>query len=112
MIVLKMCSTRHVDESSSEETRRMEPNRSSLNTHEWIVRRLELAPGHPVVQQLCRKCGRAFVEDVSTGERKAVHVSVFKLNPLAIEVTDRWLSENCPTERLTADEADRRQISK
>jgi len=90
----------------------MEANGSSLNTHDWIVRRLELAPGHPVVQQLCRKCGRAFVEDVSTGERQAVHVSVFNLKPLAYEVTTRWLSENCPTERLTADEADRRQISK
>jgi hypothetical protein len=90
----------------------MEANRSSLNSHDWIVRSLELAPGHPFVQQLCRKCGRAFVEDVSTGERQAVHVSVFKLNPLANEVTTRWLSENCPAEHLKADEVDRRQISK
>ena len=90
----------------------MEANRSSLNSHDWIVRCLELAPGHPFVQQLCRKCGRAFVEDVSTGERQAVHVSVFKLNPLACEVTTRWLSENCPAEHLKADEVDRRQISK
>ena len=90
----------------------MQTYRPSLNTHDWIIRRLELAPGHPVVQQLCRKCGRAFVENVSTGERQAVHVSVFKLNPLCPEVTDRWLSENCPAERLAADEADRRQLSK
>jgi hypothetical protein len=86
----------------------METNFSSWNTHVWTTRRLELAPGQPLTQQVCRECGRAFVDECSTGKRYAVHVSIFKFHRLCDEVTSRWLAEKCPAERLMADEADRK----
>ncbi len=85
----------------------MEMNLSSSRTHDWISRRLELVPGQPLIQQVCHECGRGFVDECSTGEQYAVHVSIFKLHRLSDEVTSRWLSEKCPAECLTADEADR-----
>ena len=86
---------------------KMETNLSSWNTHELTSNRLELVPGHPLIQQGCRKCGRAFVDDCSTGERYAAHVLVFTLHRLSAQVTSRWLSEKCPGECLKTDEADR-----
>ena len=78
------------------------------NTHCWIGRRLGLAPGQALNQRVCNDCGRAFVDECSTGERYAVHVSIFKVHRLSDEVTSRWLSEQCPAQRLIGDEADRR----
>lgn len=85
----------------------METNLSSWNTHDWTSRRLELVSGYPLIQQGCGQCGRAFVDECSTGERYAVQVSIFIFHRLSDEVTARWLSEECPVKRLTADEADR-----
>lgn len=85
----------------------MEKNLSSWSTHDWTSRRLQLVPGQPLIQQVCHACGRGFVDECSTDERYAVHVSIFKLHRLADEVTSRWLAEQCPAERLKADEADR-----
>ena len=79
----------------------------SWNTHDWNSRRLEIVPGHPLIQHACRACGRAFVDECSTDERYAVHISVFVLHRLSDEVTANWLSENCPAEPRMADEADR-----
>jgi hypothetical protein len=84
----------------------MEKNFSAWNTHSWITRRLELVPGHPLFQQICDKCSRAFVDEGS-GHRYAVHVSIFKLQRLSDEVTAQWLSENCPGELRMADQAAR-----
>ena len=80
---------------------------SAWNTHCLISRRLGLAPGQALIQRVCNDCGRAFVDECATGERYAVHVSIFKIYRLSDEVTSRWLSENCPAQRLAADEADR-----
>jgi len=80
---------------------------SRWNSHCWIGRRLVLAPGQPLIQRVCSDCGRAFVDDCSTGERYAVHVSIFKIHRLSDEVTARWLSQQCPAQRLAGDEADR-----
>ena len=85
----------------------METNLSSWNTHDWSSRRLKLVPGQPLIQQDCRECGRAFVDECSTGERYAVHVSIFKVHRLSDEVTSRWLFEKCPAERPMTDEAAR-----
>jgi hypothetical protein len=85
----------------------METSLSSWNTHVWFSRRLKLVPGQPLIQQDCHECGRAFVDECSTGERYAVHVSIFRLHRLSDEVTSRWLSEKCPAEPLMADDADR-----
>ena len=81
---------------------------SSWTTHCWISRRLALAPGQPLIQRVCADCARAFVDECSTGERYAVHVSIFKVHRLSDEVTSRWLSEQCPAQALAGDEADRR----
>ena len=83
-------------------------NLSSWNTHDWITRRLSLLPGHTLIEQVCHECGRSFVDELSTGERYAVHVSIFKLHRLSDEVTSKWLSQECPAARLMADDADRR----
>jgi hypothetical protein len=87
----------------------METNLSAWNSHDWISRRLEVAPGKPLAQQTCRKCGRSFVDESegSIGRWYAVHVSVFKFLRLADEVTSRWLFQDCPGARLRADEVDR-----
>jgi hypothetical protein len=64
---------------------------SSWTTHYRISRRLALAPGQPLIQRVCNDCARAFVDECSTGERYAVHVSIFKVHRLSDEVTSRWL---------------------
>jgi hypothetical protein len=87
---------------------RMETNLSSWNTHFLIGRRLVLAPGQPLIEHVCNDCGRAFIDECSTGERYAVHVSIFKVHRLSDDVTSRWLSEQCPAQVLAGDEADRR----
>jgi hypothetical protein len=83
-------------------------NLSAWNTHDWITRRLSLLPGHTLIEHGCHECGRSFVDECSTGERYAVHVSIFKLHRLSDEVTSKWLSQECPAARLMADDADRR----
>jgi hypothetical protein len=85
----------------------MEVNHFFWRTHNWIGRRLEVAPGAPVILQACSECGRDFVEERSTGEQYAVHVSIFKIHRLSDEVTARWFSEKCPAKYLMADDADR-----
>jgi hypothetical protein len=87
----------------------MQTNSSAWSTHDWISRSLEIAPGKPLAQRICRKCGRAFLDESegSTGRWYAVHVSVFEFYRLADEVTRRWLSQGCPGARLTADDVDR-----
>src|ERR1700730_7184942 len=81
---------------------------SRWTTHCWIGRRLVVAPGQPLIEHVCTDCARAFVDECSTGERYAVHVSIFKVHRLSDEVTSRWLAEQCPVQYLAADEADRR----
>jgi hypothetical protein len=80
---------------------------SRWNTHCWIGRRLVLAPGQALIEHVCHDCGRAFIDECSTGERYAVHVSIFKVHRLCDEVTMRWLSQGCPAQRPAEDEADR-----
>jgi hypothetical protein len=85
----------------------MEKNLSQRNTHYWIIRRLEVVSGQPLIYQVCRDCGRGFIEESSTGEIFAAHASVFAFHRLSEEVTSRWLSEKCPGELLKKDDADR-----
>jgi hypothetical protein len=81
---------------------------SRWSTHCWIGRRLVLAPGQPLIQRVCTDCGRAFIDECSSGERYAVHVSIFKIHRLSDKVTSRWLSEQCPAQYMARDEVDRR----
>ena len=100
-------STRSASQIDGPGVTKMETNHSFLSSHCWVSRRLELVPGQPLVQRVCHECGRAFVEDRITGERYAVHVSIFKLHRLSDEVTSRWLFEKCPAEPQIDDNADR-----
>jgi hypothetical protein len=78
------------------------------DTHLWVSRTVEIEHGCPLIQQICRSCGRNFVDEIHSGERYAVHVAVFKFDRLADEVTARWLCEPCPRARMRSDEIDER----
>ena len=80
----------------------METNLNPWETHDWFDRPLEIDPGERIIQFICRKCGRGFVNDAD-GRRYAIHASAFAIYRLADEVTDRWLSEPCPSELKHAD---------
>src|SRR5580692_3774308 len=84
----------------------METNLNPWETHDWFDRPLEIDPAKRIIQFICRKCGRAFVNDAD-GTRYAIHASAFAIYRLADEVTDRWLSEPCPSELKQADLDDR-----
>jgi hypothetical protein len=83
----------------------METNLDPWNTHEWFDRPLEIERGEKILQFVCRKCGRGFVND-TTGRRYAIHASAFAVYRLSDEVTGRWLSEPCPTEPQASDQDD------
>jgi hypothetical protein len=80
----------------------METNLDPWDTHDWFDRPLEINRREKIIQFVCRKCGRGFVND-TTGRRYAIHASAFEIYRLSDEVTDRWLSEPCSNERQQAD---------
>jgi len=57
-----------------------------------------------VVQRHCSRCGRDFIGVISSGECHAVLISVFSFFQLDAEVTERWLNEPCPGNRLLGDD--------
>ncbi len=80
------------------------------SSHTWISARgriLSIA-GKSLRQFKCRNCRRDFVEEIGTGARYAVHVSIFDFDRLADSVTDRWLKQPCPRTALRSDDDDRR----
>jgi hypothetical protein len=82
-------------------------NDDAWNSHDWTRRRIEIEPGKPLLHHRCTRCRRDFVEEVSSGERYAVHVSAFRFDRLSDEITARWLSEPCPKSQTASDEDDR-----
>jgi hypothetical protein len=78
------------------------------HTHKWIVRagRIVSVNGCWKKEYLCKSCRRRFVEIVDSGERFAAYASLFDFEPLAPEVSDRWMREACPGARLPSDIAD------
>jgi hypothetical protein len=83
------------------------PQAAAWQTHQWSCRRLELEPGKPLVHYKCAKCHRDIVDDLTSDERYAVHVSPLRFNRLANEVCDRWLEEPCPAVAQPSDDLDR-----
>ncbi len=83
-------------------------NLTAWDTHDWTSRGLEALPHQRIVHRVCGACGRGFFDQFPSGERYAVYDSVFRFHRLSDEVTSRWLSDQCPAERLVADEEDRR----
>ena len=78
--------------------------------HEWFQprpRQLELETGQSVLHRQCTRCGRNFLIDASSGDRHAVHVSIFSFHRLHDEVNERWLTQRCPGKRLSSDDHDK-----
>jgi hypothetical protein len=81
-------------------------NHDAWNTHNWSSaegRKVEIEPARPLIQHHCSRCRRDFVEEAGTGERYAVHVSVFKFLRLPDPITKRWIGEMCPGAPLPQD---------
>jgi len=86
------------------------PSNEPSPTHSWLARdarQLETKPGEPVLHRFCTACHRNFVHDISSGEWYAAFPGVFDFERLD-EVSSRWLSEECPGERLITDELARK----
>jgi hypothetical protein len=56
-------------------------------THDWFDRPVEI-DREKVIQFVCRKCFRSFVDD-ATGRRYAIYASAFTVHRLSDEVTNR-----------------------
>jgi hypothetical protein len=81
--------------------------------HRWHERRephLKIESGEDVIQNHCGRCDRDIVTVLPSGARHAVYASAFCFYRLAREVTQRWLNEPCPGERLPKDDEDRRKL--
>lgn len=81
--------------------------------HRWHERRephFKIESGESVIQNHCGRCGRDIVTVLSSDARHAVYASAFCFYRLSREVTQRWLTEPCPGERLPTDNEDRRRF--
>ena len=73
-------------------------SRDAWNSHQWSSQKprlVEIEPDKIFRQFHCSRCGRDFIESPS-GERRAVHVSVFSFQRLPDTITTQWLGELCP----------------
>jgi hypothetical protein len=69
------------------------------NSHEWSAqdgRQVEIEAGKPLIQRHCTRCKRNFVENIASGERHAVYVSMFSFRKLPDSTTKQWLVDLCP----------------
>jgi hypothetical protein len=76
------------------------------NSHLWSdekLRRIDVQSGKCLLQLHCSRCGRDFVEDLSSGERHAVYLSLYSLSNLPHQIGSRWLGELCPGAPLPFD---------
>jgi hypothetical protein len=91
---------------------RDESKNGTWSTHQWFAkpRRLAIEPSNSIVQHHWVRCGRDFITDPSSNSIYAVFVSAISFDQLSDEVTKRWLSEPCPSRRLSSDDEDRMNI--
>jgi hypothetical protein len=67
------------------------------HTHDWRRPvRIVIIDGIRKRDHLCRRCGRRFVEIVKSGEYFAAYPGTLDFEPLAPEITARWLRQPCP----------------
>ena len=74
-------------------------DRDAWNSHEWSApegHQVEIEAGKPLIQRHCTRCKRDFVENIASGERHAVYVSVFSFRKLPELTTRQWLVNLCP----------------
>jgi hypothetical protein len=86
------------------------PWKEGWNGHKWVEpngRHLDVAPDDSAVQYHCARCAREFLVLESSGRRLAVYASVISFYQLTDDVTERWLQQRCPGERLARDDEDR-----
>jgi hypothetical protein len=93
-------------------------------SHTWVLKRGEefLSAARIRLRKFeCRVCGRAFAAD-ETGDKKwaidqygeeQIEVDGARLPYPALrpEISDRWLAESCPGERLARDDEDRKRLA-
>ena len=48
----------------------------------------------------CQLCERDFVRSLENGEWRAVHVGIIKFDFLEEPTTHRWVSQDCPGQKL------------
>ena len=80
-----------------------------LNTHVWSdggVSRFR-QDGRTLTLRHCVRCGRDFATELDGEHWQAVHIGVFRIEPLHENVSDRWLREACPMRRIPEDDDDR-----
>jgi hypothetical protein len=83
-----------------------------LHTHHWTEgnpRQFKQDGRTTIALRQCARCRRDFAQGLyGDGDGwNAVYLGIFKVEPLAKAVTDRWMQEPCPTYRVPRDEVDR-----
>jgi hypothetical protein len=66
--------------------------------HHWLTREGKLQD-KPFVHQHCLRCGRNFVRQ-DEGEWQAIHLGIFKFQPLDDITAKNWLNQKCPGHKL------------
>jgi hypothetical protein len=90
------------------------PLNGTSGVHLWHERReqhLKIESGEAVVQHHCWRCRRDLVTVLTSGRRHAVNTEMFCFFRLDDEVTEPWLNEPCPGERLASDDEDRKRLT-
>jgi hypothetical protein len=76
------------------------------HTHKWVARQIEI-DGRNQLLLSCTQCERDFIDECHSKERCAAHLSIFRVDCLNDQVTERWCREICPGKRLKSDDAER-----
>ena len=67
--------------------------------------------GRTIFLRQCSFCRRDFAKGIDGLDWRAVYSGVFKVELLADAVSERWLKEECPKQRLPEDDMARRMRS-
>src|SRR5262249_57986949 len=64
-------------------------------THLWSEQQVSIG-GRTFFHRQCQICRRGFARSLDNGEWDSVHVGFLSFNFLDDEITQRWVTENCP----------------
>jgi hypothetical protein len=90
----------------------MEVSDTGWNGHQWQAqpRHHRIGAGTLVLHQVCVRCGRDFLTDVTSRQSRAAFVGATSFYQLDDTVTERWSREFCPRTHLLDDDEDRKRI--
>jgi hypothetical protein len=71
-------------------------------THRWSEQKVSIK-GRPFLHRRCQICERDFARPLVEKKWQAVHVGVLSLDFLDDEITQRWVSEDCPGHPLSGE---------